>query len=53
MTNQRKTGARAAKSASRVLKDSRTGKHSKVAAGSALSQRAPITKKPSRSTRKK
>ncbi|MFO0887504.1 MAG: hypothetical protein U0413_04765 [Candidatus Saccharimonadales bacterium] len=53
MPRQRKTTARAAKSASKVLRDNRTGKNSKVAAGSALSQRAPKTKKPSRSTRKR
>lgn len=33
------TGKRAAKAASRVLKDKRTGKASKTAAGSALSQK--------------
>lgn len=53
MSKQRKTSARAARSASKVLKDNRTSKNSKVAAGSALSQAAPKTKKPSRSTRKK
>lgn len=53
MAKQRQTSARAAKSASKVLKDSRTSKNAKVAAGSALSQRAPKTKKPLRSTRKK
>lgn len=37
----RKTGAKAAKAASKVLRDGRTSKASKTAAGSALSQRAP------------
>ncbi len=41
MTKQRKTSKKAAKSASKVLRDKRTGKDSKAAAGSALSQRAP------------
>jgi hypothetical protein len=36
----RRTGAKAAKAASKVLRDGRTGKASKTAAGSALSQRA-------------
>lgn len=35
----KKTSPKAAKSASKVLKDERTGKDSKTAAGSALSQR--------------
>ena len=35
----KKTSPKAAKSASKVLKDGRTGKDSKTAAGSALSQR--------------
>ena len=38
---QRKTGTAAAKAASKVLRDGRTSKASKKAAGSALSQRAP------------
>ena len=38
---QRKTGTAAGKAASRVLRDGRTSKDSKKAAGSALSQRAP------------
>lgn len=42
MAKQRKTGKDAASSASRVLKDGRTGRDSKKAAGSALSQRAPV-----------
>jgi hypothetical protein len=41
MTSQRKTSAKAGKAASKVLRDGRTGKASKTAAGSALSQRAP------------
>jgi hypothetical protein len=41
MTKQRKTGTEAAAAASRVLRDGRTGKDSKKAAGSALSQAAP------------
>jgi hypothetical protein len=45
MARQRKTSARAGKAASKVLKDGRTGRKSKIAAGSALSQRAPKRKK--------
>jgi len=45
MPKQRKTSASAAKAASKVLRDGRTGKDSKKAAGSALSQRAPKKKK--------
>jgi hypothetical protein len=41
MAKQRKTSAKAASAASKVLTDGRTGKASKIAAGSALSQRAP------------
>jgi len=41
MAKSRKTSAKAAKVASKVLKDGRTGKASKTTAGSALSQRAP------------
>jgi len=41
MAKGRKTSARAAKAASKVLRDGRTSKNSKTAAGSALSQRAP------------
>lgn len=41
----RKTSAKAAKAASKVLRDGRTSKASKTAAGSALSQRAPKRKK--------
>lgn len=42
---QRKTGAAAGKAASRVLRDDRTSRDSKKAAGSALSQRAPKGKR--------
>ncbi len=45
MSKQRKTSVKAGKAASKVLKDKRTSKNSKVAAGSALSQRAPKNKK--------
>lgn len=41
MAKSRRTGAAAAKAASKVLRDGRTSKASKAAAGSALSQRAP------------
>ncbi|MDP9201122.1 MAG: hypothetical protein M3P26_04215 [Gemmatimonadota bacterium] len=41
MPNQRHTGTKAAKAASQVLKSKSTGKNSKAAAGSALSQAAP------------
>jgi hypothetical protein len=41
MAKARKTNKRAATAASKVLRDGRTGKASKTAAGSALSQRAP------------
>lgn len=44
MAKQRKTSASAAKAASKVLRDGRTGEASKTAAGSALSQRAPKRK---------
>lgn len=44
MANGKATSAAAAKAASKVLKDGRTSKASKTAAGSALSQR-PSTKK--------
>lgn len=39
------TSPKAAKASSQVLKDGRTGKNSKTAAGSALSQREKSTKK--------
>ena len=45
MAKQRRTGKKAAQSASKVLRDKRTSKDSKRAAGSALSQRAPKRKK--------
>lgn len=38
MANNKQTGTAAAKAASKVLRDGRTGKASKKAAGSALSQ---------------
>lgn len=44
MAKQRKTSAKATSAASKVLKDGRTSKASKTAAGSALSQRAPKKK---------
>lgn len=44
MAQQRRTSAKAAKAASKVLRDGRTSKNSKTAAGSALSQRAPKKK---------
>ena len=42
---QRKTSKKAVTAASKVLRDGRTSKNSKTAAGSALSQRAPKKKK--------
>lgn len=44
MPKQRKTSKKAASAASDVLRDGRTSKKSKTAAGSALSQRAPKKK---------
>jgi hypothetical protein len=41
---QRRTSAKAGRAASQVLRDGRTSKSSKTAAGSALSQRAPKRK---------
>lgn len=41
---QRKTGSKAASAASKVLRDGRTGRPSKTAAGSSLSQAAPKRK---------
>lgn len=41
MAKQRRTGPKAAKAASKVLRDGRTSRTSKTAAGSALSQAAP------------
>ena len=43
-TNKKQTSQKAASAASKVLRDGRTGKASKTAAGSALSQ-APSKKK--------
>jgi len=40
-SNSKQTSPEAAKAASKVLKDKRTGKDSKTAAGSALSQTKP------------
>jgi len=48
MAKQRRTSKKAGKAASRVLKDKRTGKDGKIAAGSALSQKE--RKKPTNST---
>lgn len=45
MARSRKTSPKAAKAASKVLRDERTSKNSKAAAGSALSQRAPKSKR--------
>jgi hypothetical protein len=45
MAKSRKTSAAAARAASKVLRDGRTGQASKTAAGSALSQRAPSSGK--------
>ena len=42
--NSKQTSARAASAASKVLRDGRTGKASKTAAGSALSQAKPKSK---------
>jgi hypothetical protein len=41
MARNRKTSVKAAKAASKVLRNGRTSKGSKTAAASALSQRAP------------
>jgi hypothetical protein len=43
--NKKQTSAKAAKAASKVLADGRTGKKSKTAAGSALSQTPSKAKK--------
>lgn len=45
MAKNRRTSKDAASAASKVLRDGRTSKVSKTAAGSALSQRAPKKKK--------
>lgn len=44
MAKQRRTRSKAATAASKVLRDGRTGRNSKRAAGSALSQPAPKRK---------
>ena len=44
MAKQRRTSTSAARAASKVLRDGRTSKSSKTAAGSALSQAAPKRK---------
>lgn len=44
MAKQRKTSARVAKVASKVLRDNRTIRRNKIPAASALSQRAPRKK---------
>jgi hypothetical protein len=53
MTRQRKTSPAAGRASSKVLRNPKSSKNAKIAAGSALSQRAPKRKKPSRSTRTK
>jgi hypothetical protein len=45
MAKNEQTGSKAGKSASKVLRDGRTGKDSKSAAGSALTQRPSKPKK--------
>ena len=45
MTKQRKTGTKAAKAASKVLRSKSFSKAAKTAAASALSQRAPRKKR--------
>jgi len=45
MTKNRRTSVRAGKAASKVLHCKQTSKNSKIAAGSALSQRAPKRRK--------
>ncbi|GAB3220596.1 hypothetical protein GCM10027535_17960 [Mycolicibacterium hippocampi] len=45
MVNKKQTGSAAAKAASKVLRDKRSGKASKAAAGSALSQTPKSTRK--------
>jgi hypothetical protein len=46
MARNERTSSKSAKAASKVLRDDRSGKHAKTAAGSALSQR-PVTKRAS------
>jgi len=48
MPRQRRTGRKAAKAASRVLRSKKTGKDSKTAAASELSQAAPKRKRKKR-----
>lgn len=45
MAKSKVTSTKAAKAASKVLRDGRTGKASKAAAGSALSQKPPSKRK--------
>jgi len=45
MANKKQTSPKAATAASKVLRDGRTGKNSKTAAGSALSQAKGKSKK--------
>jgi hypothetical protein len=45
MARQRKTSPKAAKAAPKVLRDRRSGRNAKRAAGSALSQAAPKRRK--------
>jgi hypothetical protein len=51
MAKNEKTGTKAGKSASKVLRDGRTGKDSKTAAGSALSQRPDNANKKGRKSK--
>ncbi len=52
MPRSRRTSPKAGKAASKVLRDGRSGKASKTAAGSALSQRAPPTEEQTMTTRR-
>lgn len=45
MGKQRRTSAKAGRAASSVLRDKRSSRKAKTAAGSALSQRAPVRRK--------
>lgn len=51
MAKSKTTSTKAAKSASKVLRDDRTGKHSKTAAGSSLSQKEKAGKGKTKSTK--
>lgn len=51
MAKSKTTSTKAAKSASKVLKDDRTGKDSKTAAGSALSQKPEKSSAKGKSTK--